>query len=124
MKKTEDLEDIKVHVGQGNVWADLGYKNHEEMATKANLVIELGKIIKKRKLTQTEAAEIIGLSQPKLSELLGGHFKGYSSDRLMHYLNELGQDIDIVVRPKPRNRKARISVFAFINRDIQICPSR
>ena len=86
-------------------------KNYEEMETKSNLVIEITKAIKKRKLTQTQAAEIFGISQPKLSELLCGHFRGYSVERLMHFLNDLGQDVDIIVKTKPRNRKARVSVY-------------
>lgn len=54
------------------------------------------KTIKKKKLTQTEAAGILGISQPKLSELLNGRFRGYSVERLIHFLNELGKDVNIV----------------------------
>jgi predicted XRE-type DNA-binding protein len=107
----EELADTKVEIGHGSVYADLGLKNHEEMETKSNLVIEIGKAIKKRKLTQTQAAKIFSISQPKLSELLSGHFRGYSVERLIHFLNELGQDVDIVVKAKPRNRKARVNVY-------------
>ncbi len=68
------------------------------------------KAIKNKKLTQIQAAEILNISQPKLSELLGGRFRGYSVERLIHFLNELGQDVDIVVRAKPRSRsKACVS---------------
>lgn len=116
MKKQKSLEeeliDTSVEVGQGSVYADLGYKNYEEMETKSNLVVEISKAIKKRKLTQTQTAEILSISQPKLSELLSGRFRGYSVERLIHFLNELGQDVDIVVKPKPRyRRKARVHVF-------------
>ena len=69
------------------------------------------KTIKKRKLTQTQAAKIFNISQPKLSELLNGRFRGYSVERLIHFLNELGQDVDIVVKSKPRSRKARVNVY-------------
>lgn len=115
MKKTRTLEqemaDTKVEVGEGSIYSDIGLKNHEEMETKSNLVSEISKAIKKRKLTQVEAAEIFGISQPKLSELLNGRFRGYSVERLLHFLNEIGQDVDIVVRSKPRHRKARICVY-------------
>lgn len=107
----EEIADTRVEIGTGSVYADLGFKNHEEMETKSNLVIEIGKAIKKKKLTQTQAAEIIGISQPKLSELLSGRFRGYSVERLIHFLNELGQDVDIVVKSKPRNRKGRVNVY-------------
>ncbi len=89
----------------------LGYKDHEEMATKANLVIEIDRAIKKKKLTQIQAAGLFNISQPKLSELLRGRFRGYSVERLIHFLNKLGKDVDIVVKTKPRNRKACVSVY-------------
>ena len=95
----------------GNVFADLGIENPEEALAKSELARQIAKLIKKKKLTQTQAAEKIGISQPKLSELLNGHFRGYSVERLIYFLNELGQDVDIVVKSKPRNRKARVSVY-------------
>ena len=101
----------KTKISSGSVYADLGYKDPEEMVTKANLTIEISKAIKNKKLTQTNAAKILGVSQPKLSELLGGHFRGYSVERLMHFLNELGKDVDIVVSSKPKTRKARVNVY-------------
>jgi len=107
----EELADTNVEISSGSVYADLGFKNHKEMETKSNLVMEISKAIKKRKLTQTQAAELFGITQPKLSELLNGHFRGYSVERLIHFLNEIGQDVDIVVKSKPRNRKARVSVY-------------
>lgn len=109
--KETNREDSGVIVGSGSVYADLGFKNYEEMEAKANLVIEISKAIKKKKLTQAQAAEMFGISQPKLSELLGGRFRGYSVERLIHFLNELGKDVDIVVKSKPRNRKARVNVY-------------
>ena len=105
--------DANVEIGTGSVYADLGFKNAEEMETKSNLVSEISKIMKKRKLTQIQTAKLLGISQPKLSELLSGRFRGYSVERLIHFLNALGQDVDIVVKSKPRNRKARISVYYF-----------
>lgn len=118
----EEMADTRVDIGSGSVYADLGFKNWKEMETKSNLVIEIGKAIKKRKLTQTQAAESIGISQPKLSELLKGHFRGYSVERLIYFLNELGQDVDIVVKSKPRNRRARISVYHSNSGDYAITP--
>lgn len=107
----DELADTRIEIGSGSVYADLGFKNHKEMETKSNLVIEISKAIKKKKLTQTQAAELFGISQPKLSQLLSGHFRGYSVERLIHFLNEIGQDVDIVVKSKPRNRKARVTVY-------------
>lgn len=115
MKKERTFEaeiaDTRVEIGNGSVYEDLGLKNYKEMETKADLVIEIGKAIKKKKLTQTQAAEMFGISQPKLSELLKGRFRGYSVERLINFLNMLGQDVDIVVKSKPRNRGARVTVY-------------
>ena len=107
----EEMNDTRVEIGSGSVYEQLGYKDYQEMETKATLVIEISSAIKKKKITQTAAAEILGISQPKLSGLLSGRFRGYSVERLIHFLNELGKDVDIVVRAKPRNRKARVNVY-------------
>ena len=85
--------------------AELKLTNPEEMLAKAQLVSEIQKAIKKKKLTQTKAAEMLGLTQPKLSILLQGQFKGYSTDRLIRFLL-LGQDIDIFVTPRLGKRQA------------------
>ncbi len=73
--------------------------------------MEINSAIKNKKLTQTKAAKVLGISQPKLSALLNGRFRGFSVERLIHFLTELGKDIDIVVKSKPRNRDARINVY-------------
>lgn len=112
----EKLADTRVEFGSGNVFADLGFDNPEEMLAKARLVSEMQKAIKKKKLTQTEAAEILGLTQPKLSILLKGQFKGYSTDRLIRFLRVLGQDVDIFVTPKPRNRQAHLHVYSSVEK--------
>jgi predicted XRE-type DNA-binding protein len=106
----EEMADTRVEMGEGSIYEQLGYKEHKEMETKATLVMEITKAIRKKKITQTEAAEMLGISQPKLSGLLNGCFRGYSVERLMHFLTELGKDVDIIVRSKPRNRKARVMV--------------
>lgn len=106
----EEMADTRVEIGSGSVYADLGFKNPEEMEIKSNLVMEISKAIKKKKLTQVHAAKMFGISQPKLSELLSGCFRGYSVERLIHFLNEVGQDVEIVIKSKPLNRKAHVTV--------------
>lgn len=113
-KKQEDIEEIAFEMGGDNIFADIRVDNAEEELTKAELAWEIDHIIKKRKLTQEKAAKIMGINQPKVSALLHRKLSGFSVERLMHFLNQLGQDIDIVVRPKPRNRKnARVNVFGY-----------
>ena len=108
----EEMSDHAAEISTGSVYEQLNYKNHKEMETKANLLIEISNAIKSKKITQTKAAEILGIAQPKLSELLNGRFRGFSVERLIGFLNELGKDVDIVVKTKPRNRReGRTSVY-------------
>ncbi len=95
-----EKEETLVIPSSGNVYADLGAPDAEEMLAKAKLVRAIGHTIRDRKLTQGAAAKLIGIDQPKLSDLLGGQFREYSSDRLMHFLTLLGQDVAIFIAPK------------------------
>ena len=107
-KNLAEIEEIEYEPSSGNVFADLGIENAEEELTKAKLVREIEQIIKKKKMTQVDAAKAMGISQPKVSALMHRKLDGFSVERLIHFLNELGQDIDIVVRQKPANRKRAI----------------
>ena len=100
-------------VGSGNVFADLGLPNAEELNTKLRLCVVINKILAQRKLTQAEAALILGVNQPKISALKGYKLEGFSVERLMHFLTALDQDVEIVIRSKPDSRRdARIVVTA------------
>jgi predicted XRE-type DNA-binding protein len=110
MRKSK-LQNVKVEVGSGNVYADLGYGDADEMLIKAQLVTEIADIIKRKGLTQTEAAKLLEMPQPKLSNLLSGRFRGFSERRLMDCLTKLGRDVKIVVKPAPRSRASgRLSI--------------
>jgi predicted XRE-type DNA-binding protein len=88
-----------------SVYQDLKYANADEMLVKARLLTEIADQVKLRRLTQAEASELLGFSQPKLSNLLRGQFRGVSEKKLMECLTRLGRDIEIVVRPAPRSRR-------------------
>ena len=90
--------------GSTNVYADLGLDNAEEMLVKAQLATKIGDIIKRRKWTQVQAAELLGISQPKLSGMLRGQFRGISESKMLECLTRLGRDIQIVVKPASRSR--------------------
>jgi predicted XRE-type DNA-binding protein len=105
----------KVTPSSGNVFADLGFAEPEEELAKAQLATHIRQVLKRRRLTQTAAAKLMGIDQPKVSALLSGRLTGFSSDRLMRLLTALGQDVEIVVKGKPRNRaRGRISVVAAV----------
>jgi predicted XRE-type DNA-binding protein len=83
----------------GNVFADLGFENPEEALAKSELARQITKLIRKKKLTQKQAAEILGIDQPKISALIRGRLRSFSLERLIRFLNELGQDVRIMISP-------------------------
>jgi predicted XRE-type DNA-binding protein len=86
----------------GNVFADLGIKNAAEYLAKSALAIHIQSVIKKRRLTQDEAGQILGISQPKVCAMIKGRLDGFSTERLLRFLNILGCDVKISVsRPHP-----------------------
>lgn len=104
--------EILVTPSSGNVFADLGFAAPEEELAKAKLASRIRQIIKTRRLTQSAAAILMGIDQPKVSSLLNGRLANFSSDRLMRLLTALGQDVDIVLRDKPRSReRGRVRVL-------------
>lgn len=101
-----------VERGSTNVYADLGMPDAEEMLVKAQLATKIGDIIKRRKLTQVQAAELLGITQPKLSGLLRGQFRGISETKMLECLTRLGRDIEIVVKAASRSRtEGHVSVI-------------
>src|ERR1700737_1439641 len=99
---------VRVEQGTGNVFADLGLPNPDLALAKAELVQRIRDLIAERKLTQVEAAKVLGLDQPKVSALVRGRVAGYSIDRLFRFLNALGQRVEITVRPNANNSERRV----------------
>jgi predicted XRE-type DNA-binding protein len=95
----------KSTTSSGNVFADLDLPDADDLLAKANLALHIRRIIEARKLTQKRAAELMGLDQPKVSSIVNGRLEGFSTDRLMRFLNQLGCDVTISVSaPHPRAR--------------------
>ena len=92
--------------GSGNVYRDLGFPDPDAMLVKAQLTSKISEILAERRYTQTKAAELLGIPQPKLSKILRGQFRGVSERKLMDCLVKLGRDVEIVVRDAPRDRRA------------------
>ena len=98
-------EQLPVHTA----W-DLGFDDAEDMLVKAQLMTKISDIIRERRLTQHSAAKILGLTQPKISRLLKGQFRGVSERRLLRCLTRLGRDVQILVKPTSRRRDGRLTV--------------
>ena len=97
-----NASDSTVERSSGNVFADLDVPDAGAHLLKGELVSRIDTIVRQRGITQTEAARILGLSEPDVSRLLGGDFRQYSLERLFRLLTALGRDIDIVIR-QPRS---------------------
>src|SRR6267143_1943720 len=89
----------------GNVFEDLGLPDAAALLAKSELVSRISDIIVERGLTQAQAAKILGVNQPKVSALMRGNLDGFSSDRLFRFLNALGSDIEIAVKPRARSSR-------------------
>ncbi len=88
----------------GNVLADLGLRNAAEKKTEVRLAVVINQILEKAQLSQAQAAERLGINQPKISALANYRLQGFSVERLMHFLTALGCEVEIVIR-RPRLRK-------------------
>jgi predicted XRE-type DNA-binding protein len=95
----------------GNVFANLGLKDASEKQTRVRLAVAINQIIEARHLSQTAAAQLLDINQPKISALANYRLEGFSVERLLHFLNALDRDVEIVIRKKPRSKRpARIVV--------------
>ncbi len=101
-------DEIAVTRSSGNVFDDLGFENADEMALKSDIAYIISSIIESRGLTQTQAAKILGVNQPKVSALVRGQLSGFSLDRLFRFLTALDRNVEVSVTPKadsqPRGR--------------------
>jgi predicted XRE-type DNA-binding protein len=101
--------EITIEEGSDNVYADLGYANAAEMQRKSRLAAEIARALKARRLTQQEAAELLGIDQSKVSRITRGQFRGVSEGKLLELVAKLGHDVKIVVGPV-RRRAGRIEL--------------
>jgi predicted XRE-type DNA-binding protein len=104
--------DISITPSSGNVFADLGLPDANELMIKSTLVIKINTIIEKRHLSQVQAAELLGVAQPKISALQNGKLRGFSLEKLCHMLTRLGRDVDIIVTPRKKAGAGQVRVCA------------
>jgi predicted XRE-type DNA-binding protein len=106
--KADDQEAIVE--GSSNVFADLGFEDPEEMLAEAELARQIAEIIAERKLDQARAASVLGVSRAELSALLRGELDRFPTGRLFRFLNALGRDVDIIIRPARSEGRATTRV--------------
>jgi len=112
-QELSDIIDTGVTESSGNVFADLGVENAEEALAKAKLARAISVIITRSHLTQTQAAAVLGVDQPKVSSLMRGRLAGFSIDRLLRFLVALDRDVEILIKAKPPTRtRGRLDVVA------------
>jgi predicted XRE-type DNA-binding protein len=110
-RKAHENLASEITVGSGNVFADLGLPHPEEMLIKAQLAKQIYLCITERQLTQVEAATILGIDQPKVSNLINGKLAAFSIDRLFRFLTALDLNVEISIKTKPRSQpNARVVV--------------
>lgn len=90
---------VKVEASRGNVFADLGFSAEEaqNLKIRSDLMIELGRLIEERGLTQSAAAELLGVTQPRISDLVRGKIDRFSVDSLIEMLGRAGASISFIV---------------------------
>ena len=111
--ETTDADEEAITRGTGKLFADLGHPDAEERQTKLRLAQAINAVIKRRRLAQAAAGARMGINQPKVSALANYRLDGFSVERLMAFLTALDQDVEIVIRNKPRSRATgRITVSA------------
>jgi predicted XRE-type DNA-binding protein len=99
---SEEIPMPSMTRGSGNIFRDLGLPDSSNLEIKAELVLRISRIIERRRLTQMQAAKILGIDQPKVSMLLRGRYEGFSIERILRFLTALDQDVKITIAPKRR----------------------
>jgi predicted XRE-type DNA-binding protein len=97
-------------ISSGNIFRDLGLPDAEDLDIKAHLAIAIGQLIKRRGLTQSQAASLVGIDQPRVSALVRGHLEKFSMEKLCDYLRTMGCDVDIRILERKRKAAGRLSV--------------
>jgi predicted XRE-type DNA-binding protein len=112
MNSKRDKAPAEITIGSDNIFADIGLENAEEMLVKAKLARQIYVCITERQLSQTEAANILGIDQPKVSNLINGKLAAFSIERLFRFLNALDRDVEITIKAKSsEHNSARVIIL-------------
>ena len=103
---------IKFEEGSGNVFADLGLKDADQLLARAQIGYHVFKILKDEKLKQREIADILGIAQPDVSHLMNGHFSRFTTDKLLDFLKRLNRKVKIEVSFRHKGEPYQQVTFA------------
>ena len=90
-------EEIEIYEGSGNIFADIGLEDADELLARAQIGVAVLKILQNRKLKQREMADLLGIKQAEVSHLMNGHFNRFTTDKLLDFLKRLDQKVIIQV---------------------------
>lgn len=105
-------KDVEYEEGSGNVFADLGLEDADELLTRARIGFHVYTLLKRQKLKQREMATLLGVAQPEVSHLMNGHFSRFTADKLLEFLRRLDQKVIIQIRPHRRGEPYQEVGFA------------
>ena len=112
MTKKNRTTEIEYEEGSGNVFADLGLVEADELFTRAQIGFHVYTLLKRRKLKQREMAKLLGIAQPDVSHLMNGHYSRFTADKLLDFLRRLDQTVIIRIRPHRRGEPYQAVSFA------------
>jgi predicted XRE-type DNA-binding protein len=105
-------EEIEMYEGSGNVYADLGLENADELFTRSQIGFLVFKILEDRKLKQREIASVLGIAQSDVSHLMNGHFSRFTTDKLLDFLKRLDQKVTIQISSHHQGEPYQQVIFA------------
>jgi predicted XRE-type DNA-binding protein len=109
---TKRRKSIKVEVGSGNVFADLGLKDADQLMGRSQIGFHVFKILEEKKLKQREIANILGIAQSDVSHLMNGHFSRFTTDKLLDFLKRLDRKVTIEVSRRHKGEPYQEVTFA------------
>lgn len=112
MPTKTNRQPLDYEEGSGNVFADLGLADADELLTRAQIGFHVSTLLTRRKLKQREMAKLLGIAQPEVSHLMNGHYSRFTADKLLEFLRRLDQTVSIRIRPHRRGEPYQEVSFA------------
>ena len=103
-------EEVECYEGSGNIFADIGLENADELLARAQIGVEVLKILQARKLRQREIATLLGISQSEVSHLMNGHFSRFSEGKLLAFLKKLGREVILIINQPGQQHSISLSL--------------